>query len=41
MDMLYKRGNVYRVKYSVNGRPIQESTSTDKMLETKKVLKEQ
>ena len=40
MGMVYKRGNVWWVKYYVNGRPVRESTGTDMVLEAKKMLKE-
>ena len=40
MGMIYKRGTIWWVKYYVNGRPVRESTGTDKVLEAKKMLKE-
>ncbi len=40
MGMLYRRGAVFWVKYYVNGRPIRESTHTDKETEAKRFLKE-
>ncbi len=40
MGMLYRRGTVFWVKYYVNGRPIRESTGTDKETEAKRFLKE-
>jgi len=40
MGMLYRRGPVFWVKYYINGRPIRESTHTDKETEAKRFLKE-
>lgn len=39
MGSLYKRGNMWWVKYYRSGRPIRESTGTDKEGEAKKFLK--
>ncbi len=39
MGSVYKRGNVWWVKYYRNGRPIRESTGTDKETEAKRFLK--
>ncbi len=39
MGYLYKRGNIWWVKYYRNGRPIRESTATDKETEAKRFLK--
>jgi len=36
---LYRRGNVWWVKYYRNGRPIRESTGTDKEMEAKRFLR--
>lgn len=35
---LYKRGNVWWCKYYVNGRPVRESTGTEKETEAKRFL---
>ncbi len=40
MGMLYKRGTIWWVKYYINGRPVRESTRTDKDSEAKRFLKE-
>ena len=40
MGMLYQRGEIYWVKYYLNGRPIRESTKTKKEAEAKRFLKE-
>ncbi len=40
MGMLYKRGNVFWVKYYVNGRPVYESTKTGKQKEADRFLKD-
>ncbi len=40
MGMLYRRGAVFWIKYYVNGRPIRESTRTDKETKAKRFLKE-
>ena len=40
MGSLYKRGNIWWIKYYVNGRPIQESASTMKETEARRFLKE-
>ena len=37
---LYRRGNIFWLKYYVNGRPIRESTRTDKLSEAKRMLDE-
>ncbi len=39
MGSLYKRGSVWWIKYYRNGRPIRESTATDKEMEAKRFLK--
>ena len=39
MGMIYKRGNVWWCKYYVNGRPIRESTGTEKETGAKRFLK--
>jgi integrase len=39
MGSLYKRGNVWWMKYYQNGRPIRESTETEKQTEAKRLLK--
>jgi integrase len=40
MGQLYQRGRVFWVKYYVNGRPIRESTGTDKKQEAQRFLKQ-
>ena len=35
---LYRRGNVWWCKYYVNGRPVRESTGTEKETEAKRIL---
>jgi len=40
MGQLYKRGSVWWVKYYVNGRPVRESTGTDKEKAAERLLKE-
>lgn len=40
MGSLYRRGNVWWVKYYRNGRPIRESAGTDKETEAKRFLKQ-
>ena len=35
---LYRRGNVWWCKYYVNGRPVRESTHTEKETEAKRIL---
>ena len=40
MGMLYRRGSVWWVKYYVNGRPIRESTGTDKEKQAERFLKD-
>ncbi len=40
MGMLYRRGAVWWAKYYVNGRPIRESTRTDKQKEAERFLKD-
>ena len=37
---LYRRGNIFWLKYYVNGRPIRESTRTEKLSEAKRMLDE-
>jgi integrase len=39
MGSIYKRGNVWWVKYYANGRPVRESTGTAKESEAKRLLK--
>jgi integrase len=39
MGHLYQRGNVWWIKYYVNGRPVRESTGTDKEKAARDVLK--
>ncbi|MBI2878935.1 MAG: site-specific integrase [Candidatus Rokubacteria bacterium] len=39
MGQLYQRGRIWWVKYYVNGRPVRESTGTDKEKEAGRVLK--
>jgi hypothetical protein len=40
MGSLYRRGDVWWIKYYANGRPIRESTGTEKETEARRVLKE-
>jgi integrase len=40
MGSLYRRGNVWWIKYYANGRPMRESTGTEKETEAKRFLKE-
>jgi len=40
MGMLYKRGNVFWVKFYVDGQPVRESTGTAKESEAKRFLKD-
>lgn len=40
MGQLYQRGRVFWVKFYVNGRPIRESTGTDKQQEAQRFLKQ-
>ncbi len=40
MGMLYQRGNVWWVKYYVNGRAVRESTATEKETEARRFLKD-
>jgi len=40
MGWLYKRGTIWWVKYYINGRPVRESTRTDKKSEAERLLKE-
>lgn len=40
MGMLYKRGEVFWIKYYNNGRPIRESTGTSKQKEAERFLKD-
>jgi integrase len=40
MGMIYKRGEVYWIKYYNNGRPIRESTGTSKQKEAERFLKD-
>src|SRR5262245_25978605 len=39
MGALFKRGNIWWVKYYANGRPIRESTGSEKETEAKRFLK--
>ncbi len=40
MGMLYRRGTIWWAKYYINGRPVRESSRTDKESEAKRFLKE-
>ena len=40
MGSSYRRGNVWWIKYYANGRPMRESTGTQKETEAKRFLKE-
>jgi integrase len=40
MGSLYRRGNVWWINYYANGRPMRESTGTEKETEAKRFLKE-
>jgi len=40
MGMIYKRGEVFWIKYYSGGRPIRESTGTAKMKQAQGILKE-
>ncbi len=40
MGMLYRRGEVWWAKYYINGRPIRESTRTERETEARRFLKE-
>ncbi|BCA56674.1 putative Phage integrase [Nitrospira sp. KM1] len=40
MGMIYKRGNVFWIKYYVNGRPVRESTRTDMLKAAERFLKD-
>jgi hypothetical protein len=40
MGSLYRRGNVWWVKYYANGRAIRESTGTEKETEARRFMKE-
>ena len=40
MGSVYKRGNIWWIKYYVNGRPVRESTGTEKETEARRLLKE-
>ena len=40
MGMLYKRGEVFRIKYYSGGKPIRESTDTKKQKEAERFLKD-
>jgi hypothetical protein len=40
MGMLYKRGEVFWIKYYSGGKPIRESTGTTKKLQVQRILKE-
>lgn len=39
MGCIYKRGNIYWIKYYRNGKPYQESTKSPKESDAKKLLK--
>lgn len=39
MGQLYQRGRIWWVKYYVNGRPVRESTGTEKEREAERILK--
>lgn len=40
MDMIYKRGEVFWVKYYSGGKPIRESTGTSKQKQAERLLKD-
>ena len=40
MGALYKRGNIWWIKYYVNGRPVRESAGTDKERKARTLLQE-
>ncbi len=40
MGLLYKRGNIWWLKYYQNGKPIYESSKSDKKMVAKKVLEQ-
>jgi integrase len=40
MGSLYKRGSVWWIKYYANGRPVRESTGTEKETEARRMLRE-
>src|SRR5215470_10181653 len=40
MGALYKRGTIWWIKYYANGRPVRESTGTDKEKEAERILKQ-
>ncbi|HSQ50546.1 MAG TPA: hypothetical protein VLL94_04685, partial [Nitrospiraceae bacterium] len=40
MGMLYKRGEVFWIKYYSSGKPIRESTRTTKQKEAERILKD-
>jgi integrase len=40
MGSLYRRGDVWWIKYYADGRPIRESTATEKETEARRILKE-
>ena len=40
MGMLYKRGQVFWIKYYSGGKPIRESTGTTEQKEARRILKE-
>ena len=39
MGQRYQRGRIWWIKYYVNGRPVRESTGTDKEQEARRLLK--
>ncbi len=39
MGQLYQRGRIYWIKYYVNGRPVRESTGTEKETEARRLLR--
>ena len=40
MGMLYKRGEIYWIKFYCDGKPIRESTDTKKQKEAERFLKD-
>ncbi|MBI4560554.1 MAG: site-specific integrase [Candidatus Rokubacteria bacterium] len=40
MGMLYQRGNIWWIKYYINGRPVRESAGTKKETEARRILKD-
>lgn len=39
MGSIYKRGNIYWIKYYSNGKPYRESTKSSKEADAKRLLK--